>query len=65
MLQYGPETSDARGILQRLIESRLERGWTIETRDDQSAGRASVYKQIETVQGRLRAAASYTPRSIG
>lgn len=55
MAQYGAETTDARTILRKLIESRLERGWTIETSDDQSAGRASVYKQIEAVQGRLRA----------
>ncbi|QFY63393.1 DUF4239 domain-containing protein (plasmid) [Rhizobium grahamii] len=55
MAQYGPETTDARDILRQVIENRLERGWTIETSDDQSAGRASAYKQIETVQGKLRA----------
>lgn len=55
MAQYGPETGDARKVLRDLIQSRLERGWTIETSNEQSAGRASVYKQIETVQGKLRA----------
>lgn len=55
MAQYGPETSEGRGILRELIRSRLERGWSIDTSDDQSTGRASDYKQIETVQGGLRA----------
>lgn len=55
MAQYGAETGDARGVLRALIQSRLERGWTIEASDDQSAGRASAYRQIEAVQGRLRA----------
>lgn len=55
MAQYGPETDEARKVLRDLIQSRLEHGWATELGDEQSAGRASIYKQIETVQGKLRA----------
>lgn len=55
MAQYGAEANDARELLRELIQSRLQQGWTIETSDDQSVGRASAYRSIETVQVKLRA----------
>ena len=55
MAQYGAEASDARKLLRDLIESRLERGWTIESSDEKSAGRAPAYMEIEAVQAKLRA----------
>lgn len=55
MAQYGPDADDARQLLRALIESRLDNGWAVETSDDQFAGRAPAYKEIEAVQGKLRA----------
>jgi hypothetical protein len=55
MAQYGENADDARALLRTLIENRLERGWAIETSTDQPAGPVSGYKQIEMVQGMLRA----------
>ncbi|WP_160003882.1 DUF4239 domain-containing protein [Rhizobium sp. 18055] len=55
MAQYGSEANDARVMLRDLIQIRLDRGWTIETSDDNDAGRASAYRQIEAVQSKLRA----------
>lgn len=55
MAQYGAEASDARVVLRELIQGRLDSGWTIESSDDDTAERTSLYRQIETVQGKLRA----------
>jgi hypothetical protein len=43
MAQYGPQANDGRALLKDLIVSRLDRGWTVETSDDNSAdGRRST-----------------------
>jgi hypothetical protein len=55
MAQYGPDANDARVLLREVIKSRLDRGWTIEASDDQSSERAPAYREIEAVQGKLRA----------
>ena len=55
MAQYGPDAGDARVLLRQLIESRLQQGWTIEASDGGAAGQAAMYKEIEAVQGKLRA----------
>jgi hypothetical protein len=55
MAQYGAEASDARVLLRELIQGRVDSGWTIESSDDDTAERTSLYRQIEAVQGKLRA----------
>lgn len=54
MVQYGPETRDARLLLRKLIQNRLDRGWSIETSDQPLAGAPPEYQDIETVQRALR-----------
>lgn len=54
MAQYGPEAEDARLLLRQLIESRLDRGWSIKTSDEEAAGTSPEYRDIETVQAKLR-----------
>lgn len=61
MAQYGPETRDARLLLRKLIQSRLDRGWSIETSDQRLAGLPPEYQDIETVQRSLRALAPPNP----
>jgi hypothetical protein len=59
MAQYGPDANDARVLLRELIGTRLDRGWTVDSSDDQSAGRTPAYKAIEAVQVNLRALAPH------
>jgi hypothetical protein len=54
MAQYGPETLDARLVLRRLIQNRLDRGWSVQTRDQAAAGTFPEYRDIETVQRSIR-----------
>jgi hypothetical protein len=54
MAQYGPETRDTRLLLRKLIQDRLDRGWSIQTSDQTGAGVPPEYRDIETVQLGLR-----------
>lgn len=54
MAHYGPETSDARNLLKKIIEKRLDRGWTVDTSDENSGQFHGEFQDIEAVQNSLR-----------
>ncbi len=54
MAQYGPDANEARLMLRELLESRLEKGWSIQTSDVNGAGLSPEFKHIEAVQAKLR-----------
>lgn len=54
MAQYGSETHDTRLQLRKLIQNRLDRGWSIQTSDQVGAGTPPEFQDIETIQAGLR-----------
>ena len=55
MLHYGPETADARRLLSKLVEARLQRNWHTPAAMDGVGPQVSEDIGIEPVQDQLRA----------
>ncbi|MBB3564343.1 hypothetical protein FHX06_005707 [Rhizobium sp. BK512] len=55
LAQYGDETSEARGRLHELIETRLKSGWSGKNEDEAAGNPYDVSQTVEPVQVAIRA----------